>query len=109
MILNKTLPVCSAENVSVEKAARTQSQSSVGSQGSSFRRDELGMGPGTAEADKLSRLFKPVVGSFPRNDHVMHVALTQAGAADTDKAGPLLKFRNRFSAAIAHSGAESAD
>src|SRR5260221_12224366 len=102
------LRVCPAENVSVEKDARTESHSNVGSHGSSFRRNELGMGSGTADDDKLGRLFKSVIGSFPRNDYVMHVAFTQASAADANKAGLLLKFRNRFGAAITHSRAEPA-
>src|SRR5260221_11530790 len=108
MIFSRTLPVCSAEKVSVEKAVKTESHSNDGSQGNSFRRNELGMGPGTADADKLGRLFKSVVGSFPGNDHVMNVALTQAGAANADEACSLLKFRDRSGAAIAHAGANPA-
>ena len=37
MILSRMLPVCSAENVSVEKIANTHSHSSVGSHASSLR------------------------------------------------------------------------
>src|SRR5258708_19495333 len=106
MILNKTRAVGSGENRSVEKEARTESHNSVGSHGRSLRRNELGMGSGTADDDKLGRLFKSVIGSFPRDDYVMHVALTQASAADADKAGLLLKFRNRFRAPITHTRAK---
>src|SRR6266849_3246938 len=108
MIFCKTLPVCSAEKVSVEKAARTESHNNVGSHGSSFRRNELGMVPGTADAGKLVRLFNSVVGSFPGNNHVMYVAFAQAGAADADEARSVLKFRDRLGAAVAHSGAKPA-
>src|SRR5882724_394057 len=108
MIFHRTVPVCSAENTSVEKDARTESHSNVGSHGSSLRRNEAGMGPGTADDDKSVRLFKSVIGSFPRDDYVMHMALTQTGPADADKARLLLKFRNGFSAAITHAGAEPA-
>jgi hypothetical protein len=40
------------------------------------------------------RLFQSVVWSFTRNDHVMHMALTQPCAADANESRLLLQFKN---------------
>src|SRR5579864_73805 len=55
------------------------------------------------------RLFQPIVGSFTRNDHVMHVALTQSCAADADEPRLLLQLRDSLGAAIPHAGAHAAN
>src|SRR5689334_4439745 len=109
MIFDSTLPVCSAENVSVEKSASTQSQRSVGIHARKLRGNTGETGCWTAGDDKgRSCLFQPVVGSFTRDDYVMHMALAQSGAADADEFSFLLQFRNGPGAAIPHAGAHTA-
>src|SRR6185437_7775085 len=54
------------------------------------------------------RLFQPVIWSFTRNDYVMHMALTQPCAADSDEPRLLLQFRDGLGSAIAHAGAHAA-
>src|SRR5215469_16844902 len=108
MILNRTLPVWSAENVSVENDASTHSHATVGSQASSLRGEDAGTGSGRAVDDKFDCLFEPVVGGFPRDDYVMHVAFTQARAADADEACLLLQLGNAARAAVSHPGTQAA-
>src|SRR4029077_5265691 len=100
----RMLPVCSAENTSDEKAASTQSHSSVGIHASSLRENEAGTGPGTAVDDKSPCLFQPVIGGFTRDDHVMHVVFAQACAADANEPRLLLQLRNVPGAAVSHAG-----
>src|SRR5579859_7121577 len=106
-IFRRMLPVCSAEKRSVEKSASTQTQSSVGNHARSLR--ETGTGPGSAVELKSAYLFQPVVRRFTRDYHVVHMAFTQAGAADADEARLLLQLGNRLGAAITHAGTQSAD
>src|SRR5215472_8632209 len=101
-ILHRMMPVCAAEKVSVEKLASTQSQMNVGSQTRSMRPGDSVMRFGKADENKRACLFDPVVGSFACDDNVMHVALTQARAADADELCFLLQLRNGLCAAIAH-------
>src|SRR5262245_5350161 len=54
-------------------------------------------------------LLDPVIGSFPCDDDIMHVALTQAGAADANEPRFLLQLRNCPGAAIAHTRTQAAD
>src|SRR6478752_2900192 len=107
MIFCRTLPVCSAEKMSVEKTASTESQSSVGSHASSLRGGGAGTVSGSPVEDKAA-LLQPVIRGFTRDDHVMDVAFTQAGAADADEARLLLQLRNAGGAAVSHAGAQPA-
>ena len=91
----RTPPVCSAENVSVEKLASTTIQMSVGSQMRNLRRGGTVMRLGITDVDKELCLLDSIVRSFTRDDHVMHVALTQTRAADAYEAGFLLQLWNR--------------
>src|SRR5579884_765535 len=91
-IFASTVPVCSAENTSVEKQASTQSQSSVGIHARSFRGDAVEIS--TVGDGNLTCLLQPVIRRFPRDDYVMHVALAQPSAADADKARLLLQLWN---------------
>jgi hypothetical protein len=52
MSRSKTLPVWSAEKVSVENDASTHNHATVGSQASSLRGEEAGTRPGSAVDDK---------------------------------------------------------
>src|SRR5258707_6073821 len=108
MIFRRMFPVCSEENKSVEKEAKVQSHSKVGSHSSSFLRSETGMSLWMAEDDKRVRLLDPVIRGLARDDDIMHVALTQAGAADAGEARLLLQFRNAPGPAHGHAGAQSA-
>src|SRR5215470_842925 len=109
MIFCRMLPVCSAEKTSVEKKARTHSHSSVGSQARSLLGREAGTGSGNAVAVKLACLFESIIRRFTCDDHVMHVALTQARAADADETRFLLQLKDAVRAAIAHTGAQTTD
>src|SRR5262250_445291 len=101
-ILHRTMPVCPAENVSVEKLARTHSQISVGTHRSILRPRGTTMRVDRVDVDKRACLLDSVIGSLTRDDDVMHVALTQARSADADKLRFLLQLRNGFGAAITH-------
>src|ERR1039457_6018918 len=51
-------------------------------------------------------LFDMIVGRLSCDDHVMHVALAQAGAADTHKLRLLLKIADGCATQVAHAGAQ---
>src|SRR5262245_33956601 len=102
-------PVCSAENASVEKVASTQTQTTVGSQISSLRPGGTVTRVGKTDDDKRACLLASVIGSLARDDNVMHVALTQARAADTNELCFLLQLRNGLGAAVTHSRTQTSD
>src|ERR1017187_6798406 len=54
-------------------------------------------------------LFDMIVGRLSCDDHVMHVALAQAGAADAHKLRLLLQLGDAAAAQIAHAGAQPSD
>ena len=91
-IFARTLPVCSAENKSVEKTASTHNHRSVGIHARSFRDGAVGLS--IAEDDKCLSLFQSVVWRFTRDDHVVYMAFAQSSAADAYEPRFLLQFRN---------------
>src|SRR5262249_19812208 len=109
MILRRKPPVCSAENASVEKLSSTTIQISGGSQMRNLRPGGTVMRLGITDVDKELCLLDSIVGSFTRDDHVMHVALTQACAADANELRLLLQFRDRLGSAVTHPRSQSAD
>src|SRR5262249_10459753 len=108
MIFSRMLPVCSEENVSVEKKAIIASQATVGSQPMSLRLKGAGAVFWMTEVANDYCLFQPVIRSLASNDHVMDVAFAQARAADADEPRLLLKLCNGTGAAISHAGAQAA-
>lgn len=109
--MSRMPPVCSAENASVENQASTTSHTRVGNHQSRRRCFERGACVSTTCEDKAfrpippARLFNLVVRGFTRDDDVMHVALSQSGAADADKPCLLLQVSNGVGAAVTHAGA----
>ena len=58
---------------------------------------------------RIPALLDGIVGSLTGNHDIVHVAFSQASAADAYETGLLQKFGNRRAAAVSHAGFESAD
>src|SRR4051794_14634474 len=58
---------------------------------------------------KSLSLLDMIVRCFPRNDDVVHVALTKARVRDANEAGIVMQVLDRRTAQVAHAGAQSAD
>lgn len=99
---SRMLPVWSAENASDENKASTHSHATVGNHEIKRLRRTGGAEASRLETDNSIYLLNPVIRGFPRDDHVMHVAFTQSGAADADELCSLLQIGNRFGSAISH-------
>src|SRR5664279_3148112 len=80
----------------------TTSQTATGHQSAVSSRD-VGL------SDLRRRLLGTIIRRFARDHHVVDVAFTQPGPADSHKAGVLLQLLNRGAANIAHAALHAAD
>src|SRR5437868_5557536 len=106
------LPVCSEESRSVDSNVIIPSQTSAGihcfhapedacNDETRFSLDNCDNAPPS--------LLERVIGSLAGDDHVVHVALAQAGTADPHEARLLLQFGDCLTPAVAHPGTQSAN
>src|SRR5258708_32095794 len=119
----KTLPVCSAEKGSLEAIRTSAAQRSAGSE---YRKNfcvvEFKLRGTQASATDQNHLCVPlcplwlnspllnsVIRRFAGDHHIGHVAFTQPGIRDAHKARFLLQLFQVGAAAVAHTGAQSAN